>query len=326
MASLWLPPRGTASESLRTEDLWIDADGVTLAGRLYLPPGNGPFPAIVFTHGSGPSGRDSPRYQEEATYFAGAGIASLVYDKRGHGASSGDWRTATFHDLAADAVAAVESLAKQQDVDPLRIGLRGTSQSGWILPIAATRSQKIAFLVMISPPGVTPYEQVLYDVRTDVEDAGFTPEQAERAVALTRSGLDYARSWQGWPEHKKRLEAAAQEPWFEIASGPPEPDHWLWKWIHPLIDFDAVPWVERLTLPVLVLLGEQDREAPSQVAGFRLERALRANPRALVRYFPDGDHDLRSTRRPKVDDRAPFASGYLEAISDWVLRQARPET
>jgi hypothetical protein len=305
----------------KTEEVKIPAGPVTLAARVYLPAGKGPFPAMVFTHGSGPSGRDSGRYQEEAAYFAAAGIASLVYDKRGYGESTGDWQKATFEDLAADALAAVRYLKARPDIDPKRVGLRGASQSGWLLPIAATRSADVAFLVLISPPGVTPYEQVLYDVRTDLEDAGFAPAEVEAGVAVTRSGLEYARSEQGWAEHKQRLDAAAKERWLEIASGPPDPDHWLWKWIRPVMEFDAVPLVEKLEQPVLVLLGEQDRETPSQVAGYRLARALRANRGSLVRYFPDGDHDLRSTTQPKAEGRAPFAAGYLETIRDWVRKE-----
>jgi hypothetical protein len=190
-----------------------------------------------------------------------------------------------------------------------------------VLPIAATRSVDVAFLIMISPPGVTPYDQILYDVRTDLEDAGFTPQETETGLALTRSGLDYARSWQGWADHKKRLDAAAQERWFAIASGPADPNDWLWKWVHPVIDFDAVPLVADLKLPILVLLGEQDRETPSQVAGYRLAQALRTNHSALVRYFADGDHDLRSTKQSTGNGRAPFVSGYLDTISTWVLKQ-----
>ncbi|HKS56715.1 MAG TPA: alpha/beta fold hydrolase [Steroidobacteraceae bacterium] len=308
-----------AAAAPQPQEITIPAGAVTLAARLYLPAGAGPFPALVFTHGSGASGRDSGRYQEEARFFVNAGIACLIYDKRGYGQSTGNWQTASFDDLAADASAAARYLKTRPAIARDRIGLRGASQSGWILPIAAARSADIAFLVMISPPGVTPYEQVLYDVRTDLEDAGFASNEVARALRITRSGLDYARTGRGWAEHQKQIDAAAGERWLEIAAGPPSSDDWLWKWIHPLIDFDVLPVVKQLHVPVLVLLGEQDREVPSQTAGHLLQAALADNPQAAIRYFPDGDHDLRSTTAPKVDGRAPFAAGYLESISAWVL-------
>lgn len=324
---LWiaaLPRVARPQDTARTDDVHFSNGGLTLAGRLYLPSGAGPFPALVFTHGSGDSGRDNLRHQEEATYLANSGIACLLFDKRGYGGSTGDWHSATFEDLAADAVAAVRYLESRHEIDSRSIGLRGASQSGWILPIAASRSPDVGFLVLISPPGVTPYEQISYDVRTDLEDKGFSPEDVESALSLTRSGLDYARSWKGWPAHKKRLDAASRQPWFEIASGPPDPEDWLWKWVHPVIDFDAIPLVEGLHIPVLVLLGEQDREVPSQVAGYRFERALRTNRRSAIRYFPDGDHDLRSTTAPKVKGRSPLVGGYLDTVKAWVLTQRIP--
>lgn len=311
-----------AQDSDRIEDVQFSNGEILLAGRLYLPHGTGSFPAVVFTHGSGDSGRDNPRYDEEAREFVKSGIACLLFDKRGCGESTGNWRTATFADLAGDAIAGIRYLKTRDEIDHQTMGLRGASQSGWILPIAARRSPDVGFLILISPPGVSPYDQVLYDVRTDLEDEGFPAAQVEAGIRLTRSGLDYARSWKGWREHIKRLEAASEEPWLKIAAGPRDPDHWLWRWIHPVIDFDAIPVIEELRIPVLVLLGEQDRETPSQVAGYRFGKALEGNTGSHVRYFPEGDHDLRSTTASDEDGRRPFANGFLETMKNWILKQA----
>jgi pimeloyl-ACP methyl ester carboxylesterase len=272
-----------AAELPETEELTISATPVTLAARLYLPVGSGPFPALVFTHGSGPSGRDSGRYREEAEFFVAAGIACLLYDKRGYGQSTGDWKVATFDDLAADAIAAVRYLETRPEIAAQRIGLRGASQSGWILPLAASRSPDIAFLVMISPPAVTPYEQVLYDVRTDLEDAGFVPDEVARALLVTRSGLDYARSGKGWADHKKRVDNAAHERWIEIAAGPSSSDDWLWQWLRPVSDFDVLPIVKRLDVPLL----SGWRSRPAQHEGCQRRR-----PRTVCRGLPGHDHEM----------------------------------
>ena len=65
----------------------------TLRGSLMIPDGDGPFPALVFVHGSG----DGPRsdFRIFAEQFARAGIASLIYDKRGSGESTGSWGRAS---------------------------------------------------------------------------------------------------------------------------------------------------------------------------------------------------------------------------------------
>ena len=56
-------------------------------------------------------------------------------DKRGVGASTGDWHTATFPDLAGDVVAAFEYLKTRPDIYRTRIGLLCWSQAGWVMPL-----------------------------------------------------------------------------------------------------------------------------------------------------------------------------------------------
>ena len=73
-------------------------------------------------HGSGPDTRQG--YQLYAEYPARRGIAALAYDKRGTGASSGDWRRATFEDLARDALAGLDSLRLHPGIDSETVGLR----------------------------------------------------------------------------------------------------------------------------------------------------------------------------------------------------------
>ncbi|MFC7469887.1 hypothetical protein ACFQVA_23525 [Actinomadura keratinilytica] len=71
------------------------------AGRtLTLPPGPGPHPAALLLHGSGPLDRDgnTPKLRMDlarplATALAARGIATFRHDRRGTGATPGDWRT-----------------------------------------------------------------------------------------------------------------------------------------------------------------------------------------------------------------------------------------
>ena len=69
---------------------------------LFLPEGNGPFPAAVIIHGSGTSDRDNLWPLTLTQYLRESGIAVLLPDKRGSEKSEGDWRTSSFQDLAGD--------------------------------------------------------------------------------------------------------------------------------------------------------------------------------------------------------------------------------
>ena len=177
---------------LRKEDVRFRNGDVTLAGSLTLPPGRGPFPAIVFLHGSGPITRDVVL----AEYFATQGIATLAYDKRGTGASGGtythDVDAQEFERLAGDALAAVAFARGRAEVDPGRVGLWGISQAGWIAAIVA-RSPNVAFSVLVSGPAVSLGEENYYSSLTgDDGDGTRLPEShvMERMRAYGVRGFD----------------------------------------------------------------------------------------------------------------------------------------
>ncbi|MGB8377829.1 MAG: CocE/NonD family hydrolase, partial [Rhodanobacteraceae bacterium] len=103
----------------------FESGDLILAGTLYTPDSaRGKLPAVVLAHGSGPVDRFGGTW---ITFFTNLGFAVLSYDKRGVGASAGDWHTATYVDLAGDLDAAVDWLARQPDVDAARLGIHATS-------------------------------------------------------------------------------------------------------------------------------------------------------------------------------------------------------
>lgn len=123
-----------------------------LAGTLYTPhDAAGRLPAVILAHGSGAVDRFGGPW---VTFFTDLGFAVLAYDKRGVGESAGDWRTATYVELAEDLEAAVDWLAKQPEVDPGRLGIHATSQSGWYAPLAAAHDPRVRFLIQRAGPAL----------------------------------------------------------------------------------------------------------------------------------------------------------------------------
>ena len=70
----------------RQEAVTFTSDGVRFSGRLDLPEGAGPYPALVLVHGSGTS--KATDYFHTGDFLAAHGIATLTYDKRGTGDSA----------------------------------------------------------------------------------------------------------------------------------------------------------------------------------------------------------------------------------------------
>ncbi|MCR4374320.1 MAG: alpha/beta fold hydrolase, partial [Acidobacteria bacterium] len=117
----------------RSEPLSVTNGAVTLSGTLTMPPGPGPFPAVVLITGSGGQNRDKDIFGFKvfgvlADHLTRHGIAVYRYDDRGVGESTGRIATSTTADFADDALAGIARLAAMPDIDPARIGLIGHSE------------------------------------------------------------------------------------------------------------------------------------------------------------------------------------------------------
>ena len=146
----WKPVEGEVRSAerlpLRERTVTFRSGDVELFGKLVLPEGEGPHPAVVVAHGS--EATAASRYYHEPYLLAPHGIATFVFDKRGTGRSQGKYGM-DFPVLAGDVLAAVEWLRKQPGIDPERIGLTGYSQGGWIAPLAASRSNGAVKFVLV---------------------------------------------------------------------------------------------------------------------------------------------------------------------------------
>ena len=123
-----------------------------LAATLTLPPGRGPFPAVVM-HGSGPQARDE--FQVFAAYCTLLGVAVLADDKRGVGESGGIYpgeqaTPSTIGVLARDAQAEARFLRTLPEIGSKRIGLLGDSQAGWVIALAAASERLVSWAVALA--------------------------------------------------------------------------------------------------------------------------------------------------------------------------------
>lgn len=309
--------------------LWSETDltfrngEVTLAGTLMVPAGGGRHPAMVLVHGSGPLDRRA--ILPFANFLVRRGIALFGYDKRGVGGSTGDWRAASFDELAADALAAVELLRARDDIDPERVGLFGVSQGGWIGPLAASRSPHVSFVVSVSGPGTTPGVQNLDHLENEMRAEGVSEPGIADALALTRLMHAYARTGEGWDQVEAAVAKAQGTDWFFPELVAPQ-GHWSYGFLRRVIDYDPVPALKRVRCPVLAIFGGLDLLVPAGKNRAVWESALKAagNRDDSIRLFPAGDHLLweagKGTMR-EMPGLKRFVPGYAEAITEWVLKR-----
>ena len=169
----------------------------------------GSFMMLLFTvfllQGSGDADREAESFY--ADHFARSGIATLVYDKRGTGSSSGDHRQETFNDFAADALAGVHYLQSRKEIDRNRVGLYGRSHGGIVAPLAASLSRDVAFVINVSGAGVPPYQQMTYQAETEMRRDGFSEADIAEAIAYMNQKWEVARTGgKGWD----KLQSATQ--------------------------------------------------------------------------------------------------------------------
>jgi len=319
------PPVEASRLWTRDEEVRFAAGSVTLSGTLTLPASQPPYPALVLVHGSNALTRDV--FGPWTRFFAGLGVAVLSFDKRGTGGSTGDWKQADFHALAADVTAAVRFLAARSEIRADAVGLWGASQGGWIMPIVATEAPgEIAFMIVHAGSGTTVREQGVLYLRNELRAAGLPEESI--AVGIRYQLLDdqVTASDSGWSELLHFYEEhRTGESWL----WPPQPaDDWFRTYYRMLMDFDPAPMWQRVTCPVLFLFGELDANVPPTESWPPIERALLVarNDRASHAVLPKANHlflEATTGGRDEYPRLSHFAPDYFATMAEWLADQVR---
>jgi pimeloyl-ACP methyl ester carboxylesterase len=329
IASFTLTRTKAVPSVLREEEVTFRDGEVTLAGTVLIPPGAGPHPAIVCTHGSGPEGRQRAAYHSNGYFFARLGFVTLIYDKRGVGSSTGDFQTASLEDLADDALAGIHLMQMRKDVLGHSIGITGVSQGGWISPLAATRSPDVAFILVISPSGINPMDQSVFSVEKTLQKAGFSPEIVSAATNLRNRLYAMVRTGKFDDNFIADIEKVNKEPWFKLTGLPyPVPPN-ISEGERRFLLFEPIPIWEKVRIPVLALWGEEDLSVPAAKSKDLVAQAQsRAKNRDFTfKIFPHADHTLSVARSPAdAWDFPRTAAGSRQLMTDWLLRQANHGT
>lgn len=320
----------TRSTLYREEQVTFRNGDITLAGRLLLPSTKGPHPTIILIQGGGPTNRNLPVFVEYV--FARHGIAALVYDGRGTGASTGGaWRESSFGDLAEDALAAVEFLRRHQDINPKQVGLWGfTDGGGAVASLAASRSKDVAFLIIVSAPGLPYTEQLPMGTEAALRVDGFSGEEIEEALAFLKLEADFVRTGEGWDKHEAAIQTVQDKRWFSYTDagtyGATSEDHWVWRFSRLRAGHNPVSVLSTVTCPVLAIWGELDWWTPPDPNKSIVEKALRegGNTDYTLKVFAKAGHSLWLAGTGGVEDWPhvkTFIPGYFETMTEWLVKR-----
>ena len=310
-------------------------DQITMAASLTVPAGNGPFPAVVLITGSGPQDRNESLLSHQpflvlADYLTRRGIAVLRADDRGVGGTSRGGPNDTTENYAADALAGVEYLKTRKEVNAKQIGLIGHSEGGMAAPMAAAKSNDVAFIVLMAGPGI-PGEKLLTK-QVGLIAAAECEKEVVRAVAEGRQLMatvvqekDNAVARQKLHEAAvKRTEAAKKKIDAQLANADAQSVAWATPWFRYFLSYDPRPTLMKVRVPVLAINGEKDLQVPAKEDLEAIEEALKAagNKDYKIVLLPNLNHLFQTTKTGAPSEYAEIeetlAPILLQTIGDWI--------
>jgi carboxymethylenebutenolidase len=160
---------GMAAFRQTAEEVKFPSGEFTLPGYLYKPPGVGPFPAVIWNHGS----EKNPRAQPElARFYTSQGFVFFTPIRHGHGRAPGPYigdlqnelrdskrdvaeaqrKSVALHELYnRDVEAAVAWLKQQPIVDPARLVMSGVSYGGIQTVLSAEKGLGLRAFIPFAP-------------------------------------------------------------------------------------------------------------------------------------------------------------------------------
>jgi uncharacterized protein len=323
------------------EEVTYQNGDIRLAGTLTMPPGDGPFPAVVLITGSGAQNRNEELLGHKpflilADHLTRAGIAVLRSDDRGVGGSTGSVSDATTEDFAGDALAGVHFLQAHKGIAKDRVGLLGHSEGGLIAPLAASRSTDVAFIILLAGPGLPGSEIIPAQVERIDRAEGATAEDAHKQAELTREALTIAHGEDDktvlreklkkfFADHPDALDTKALESIGGIEKFLDLQVMTLTsRWFRFFYDFDPRPVLRKVHVPVLALNGELDTQVPADQNLAAIEQALREakDPDVTVRKMPGLNHLFQTAKTGSPSEYATIeetmSPTLLDAVTSWI--------
>jgi hypothetical protein len=188
----WTAPPYAKPDSFHEQPITLTSGHWELPGTLTVPVGDGPFPAVVLVHGSGPQDQDetigpNETFKDLAWGLASKGIAVFRYTKRTkkYGAkSSDDPNGLTVNDeVISDARAAVDLLSKQPKINSKRIFVLGHSWGGYLAPRIATGDSQIAGIIILAGSARPLEKMIVEQLQYFATLPGASSEQVQKQLA-----------------------------------------------------------------------------------------------------------------------------------------------
>ena len=266
------PQNPVAPYPYKTEDVAFKnvADGATLVGTLSYPIGykKGQTPVVLMVTGSGQENRDEEIFDHKpflviADYLARHGVATLRYDDRGFGKSTGgDVEHATTLDFMRDAASGVDFLRTSKQFG--KVGILGHSEGGSIAFMLGAKG-KIDFVISMAGIGVK-------------GDTALTA-QANKILELTGQSMRFST-------HQYRMNAIIERS----------------PWLNFFIDYDPSEDISKTLCPVMAINGSRDVQVIPSLNLMGIKAHLKPNSKNIIKEYPSLNHLFQHCKTGNVSE------------------------
>jgi pimeloyl-ACP methyl ester carboxylesterase len=313
----------------RKEEISFNAGRFFVTGTLLLPEEGNNFPAVVLCWGSGPT--DRKYYIENSKTmrtFLKEGYAFFVEDKPGSGESTGEFSgDSIFYERAMILKKEIEILKSHKEINPKKIGLFGSSQAGYVMPVVLNMTDDVAFMIAVSCPAMNSLQQSAYLVKMQILCGGGTTEEGEKAEKyfIQRRTAETYKDYLEAAEYLDRQNVIKDLGWggiieekdFEAADK------------NNISFFNPTGLIEKIKIPVLAIFGEKDTQIDPLQGMSEYKRALDKSENRFYKVIMINgvDHNMREMKTGSLKEQkesygkeglAKLSLEYIEIISNWL--------
>ena len=296
-----------------TEDVSFTNGSARLSGTLTLPQDvTAETPALVMVTGSGLQNRDEELFGHKpfaviADALARAGIATLRYDDRGFGESTGDVIYCTTEDLKDDALAGVTFLRERFE----RVGVLGHSEGGTIALMLAAQGQA-DFVISLAGMVVSGAQTLLEQNRRAFTKAGVPENEVNAYCSLLEKAFAAAAASDPLPTGEDAdISPALLQNYVAVRQQLQLP------YLRYFTALDVSKLLAQVTCPVLALNGTSDTQVEFSENLSALQSGLPANPHTAIRPMEGLNHLFQHCATGETDEYGEIE----ETISPEVLTE-----
>lgn len=298
-----------------TEELSFKNGGAVLSGTLTLPENyTKNTPALVMVTGSGLQNRDEEAFGHKpfaviADALARQGIATLRYDDRGFGESTGDVISSTIDDFKNDAETGIRLLRKRFK----HVGVLGHSEGGTIAMMLAA-DKAVDFAISLAGMTVCGKELLLRQNRDALAGMGLSSDLVDIYCKHLSDGMDAVIAGKD-PEHVNDTQLPAVlnqnlNKTFHQFSTP---------YMRSFIRLSAKDNLVKTIVPLLALNGTKDTQV-DYVNNLAVVKSLSPNKPFTVKSYESLNHFFQHAETGSIDEYGKIEETIsTEVLSDIIV-------